>query len=71
MDTFLKNMGDDKYQEHQLEIFWDRIDDEDINEFFDSFRVYGDYGTTPWDKLPKEVQQKFQMYLVQKGYIDK
>ena len=71
MDTFLKNMGDDKYQEHQLEIFWDRIDDEDINEFFDMFHVYGDFGTTRWEDLPQEVKQKFQMYLVQKGYISK
>ena len=71
MDSFLKNMSDDQYKGHQLEIFWDRIDDEDINEFFDSFQVYGDFGTTRWEDLPQEVKQKFQIYLVQKGYIDK
>ena len=71
MDAYLKGMSDDEYEENQIEIFWDMIDDEDINEFFDSFHVYGDFGTTRWEDLPKEVQQKFQMYLVQKGYIKK
>jgi hypothetical protein len=71
MDNFLKNMSDEDYKEGQLEQFWDMIDDEDINEFFDSFHVYGDYGTTRWEDLPKDVKQKFQMYLIQKGYINK
>ena len=71
MDNFLKNMSDDQYKGHQLEIFWDRIDDEDINEFFDTFHVYDDFGTTRWKDLPKEVQQKFQMFLIEKGYINK
>jgi len=71
MDTFLKNMSDEEYEENQLEIFWDRIDDEDLNEFFDRFSINGSYGTTTWDDLPKEVKKLFKTFLVQKGFIDR
>ncbi len=54
----------------ELEMFWDNLDDEDVNEFIETFQA-GDHGTTRWVDLPNDIKSKFQMYLVQKGYINR
>lgn len=71
MDEFMKNMSDEEYKKNQIEIFWDKMTDDDINEFFDRFDVYGDYGTKTWPNIPDELKQKFVQFLIQKGYIEK
>lgn len=70
-DSEFADDGDDESVKlPELEMHWNGIMDDDLNEFFDAFNVYGDYGNTPWENLPNDIKYRFQMYLKQKGYID-
>jgi len=71
MDDWIKNMSDDEYKENQVEMFWDRLDDDEINDFFDRFSIRGDFATKTWEQIPKELKNTFIQYLLQMGYIDK
>jgi len=49
---------------------WDIIDDNEIDEFFDRFKMNPEkYASTRWDDLQKEVQLLFVTFLKQKGHI--
>lgn len=65
------NSGGVEDNEKEFEMFWEKLTDDELNEFFDSFSVYGDYGTTRWEELPQDVKNLFVTYLIQKGYINK
>lgn len=71
MDDYMQNMNDAAELLDQVENFWDTISDDEVEEFFDKFSVYGDFHTKKWDELPPELQELFIKYLVQKGYIER
>jgi len=71
MENWINNMSDEDYKENQIEIFWDKLTDEEINDFFDRFSVEGNFGTKTWDQLPKDIKNVFITYLIQMGYIER
>jgi hypothetical protein len=60
-----EEMGDDK----EIEMYWEKLTDEEINDFMDRFGVQGDYATKRWEELPNELKNVFIQYLIQMGYL--
>jgi len=70
IDDIINSGGiDDSGEDKELEMFWDKLTDEEINDFFDRFGVQGDYATRKWEELPNDLKNTFIQYLVQMGYI--
>ena len=46
---------EDEFKE--TEDHWNSIDDGDLNEFFKRFDLPGDYGSTSWDDIPREIKK--------------
>ena len=55
----------------EIEMYWEKLSDDEINDFFDRFSIRGDYATKTWEQLPKELKNVFIQYLIQMGYLKK
>lgn len=50
-------------------VFWNDVDEEDMDDFIKGFRIMPEFRHRAWDKLPPIVKEKFQEFLIQKGYL--
>lgn len=70
MDDYMKNMSDDQYFQDRLQVMWDSLYEEDMDEFFVKYKIVNELIDKPWDKLPEKVKELFGEFLLWKGYID-
>jgi hypothetical protein len=70
MSDYIKNMSDDDYIQNKIMIMWDSLYEEDMDEFFNKYKIMNEFIDKPWDELPEKVKELFGEYLLWKGYID-
>jgi len=71
IDDIINSGGDmdDPKEDKEVEMYWEKLTDDEINDFMDRFSIQGDYATKRWEELPNELKNVFIQYLVQMGYL--
>lgn len=75
-DDILKKSGfdfndwsDDDIDDGKLHILWDEFNDEEMNNFIKSYGLNNNIKNLPWEKLPEDIQEFFQVYLYENDLL--